>query len=85
MSVCIVVFAHSTDFFICLTQMNRADYFRKYREANKEYYSEKAKEQYKLRKALYGRQARVRTVVFFKGDPIQKMSIDKRVVQVSFD
>ena len=63
----------------------RAEYFKQYREANKQYYTNKAKEQYRLRKALYGRKARTRTVVFFKGDPIQKMSIDKRTVQVTFD
>jgi len=65
--------------------MDRDEYLREYRQQNREYFAEKAKQQYEESKRLYGRQARVATRKFFTGVPVVGMTMERKPITITFD
>lgn len=65
--------------------MDRVAYLQKYREDNRAYFNQKAREQAERDKVKYGKQARCSTRRFFNGEPLQGITIEKRAVTISFD
>jgi hypothetical protein len=63
----------------------RDEYLRAYRAQHKEYFAEKSREQYEEAKKLYGKQARVASRKYFKGDPLVGMTVVRKAIVVSFD
>ena len=65
--------------------MDRLTYLQKYREENRLYFNQKAKEQAERDKAKFGKQARCSTRRFFNGEPLQGITIEKREIVIEFD
>lgn len=65
--------------------MDRVAYLQKYREDNRAYFCDRAREAAERNKALYGKQARCSTRKFFNGEPLQGITIEKRPITISFD
>jgi hypothetical protein len=64
---------------------HRASYLQKYREDNRAYFNQKAREQAERDKVKYGKQARCSTRKFFNGEPLQGITIEKKAITISFD
>ena len=65
--------------------MDRLAYLQKYREENRLYFNQKAKEQAERDKARYGKQARCSTRRWFNAEPLQGITIEKREIVIEFD
>ena len=64
---------------------HRASYLQKYREDNRAYFVERAKEASARNREKYGKQARCSTRKFFNGEPLQGITIEKKPITISFD
>lgn len=67
------------------TMDHRVSYLQKYREENRAYFVERAKEASARNREKYGKQARCSTCRFFNGEPLQWITIEKKALTVSFD
>ena len=65
--------------------MDRLAYLQKYREDNRLYFNQKAKEQAERDKATFGKQARCSTRKWFTGDALQGITIEKRAIVIEFN
>jgi hypothetical protein len=65
--------------------MDRLAYLQKYREENRLYFNQKAKEQAERDKVKYGKQARCSTRKWFTGDALKGITIEKKAVVIEFN
>ena len=63
----------------------RAIYLQQYRQDNRAYFNQKAKEQAERDKAKFGKQARCSTRRWFTGDALKGITIEKREIVIEFD